>query len=605
MRKSTATAALVAAFASTGPARAQALGGFSLDRFDPAPAGDPFFSVPSPGTSGHLALRGALLFDDAERPIRLDYNNAAVVGRQAFTRLNASLSLWNRLLLAVDAPIAVIQDSERSTRPDVQFQELDAPAFGDLRFGARVRVLGEDADLLQIGAGASVFAPTGSPEQYTGEGTTRAAFHVSAGGRVEARVGVLWGASSGLALGSDTSPARVLFGAGGALLLAADHLQVGPEIYGSVPLTRSVVLAGVPPQRDVTEAHLEAVLGVKLRLLGGLTFGAAAGPGLFHAVGTPTMRLIGLIGWTPLPSAPPTSGKSTGNPSGDADDDGIADTIDACPKVKGEPSADPSKDGCPPSDRDGDSVVDAEDACPTASGLTSVEPTKNGCPPDADNDGVPDGKDACPDVPGVKQGEPSRLGCPLDADGDAIADADDACPAARGPADPDPKQNGCPEDADSDGILRADDACPTERGPRSNEPDKNGCPRFVRVVADEIVTSRPVRFTTYGRTRSQTVDSVSDELLGEVRDVLLQHPEIQTLEVQGHTDDVGEEEFNIALSQERANAVIEWLVAVGVPRDKLVAKGYGFRRPAGDNRVRTGREENRRVQFFIIRRKAR
>ncbi|XXT18664.1 OmpA family protein [Sorangium sp. So ce429] len=596
-------ASIALTLAPSGAALAQSAGGFALNRFEPAPAGDIFFGVPSPAAPGHLAPRVALVFEDAVRPLRLANTDIAIVSHQALLRLDASLSLWDRLLLSVDAPLAVLQAGERPALHDVQLPELDAPQLGDLRFGARVRLFGEDASPLQVGVDAYLFAPTGSPEQYTGDGTTRAAFHASAGGRLGTSTGLLWSASSGVTLGSDTSPSRVAFGAGAAALLVDDHLQIGPEIYGSAPLSRTVVLAGTPPRDDVARVHLEILLGAKLRVLDGLTFGAAAGPGLLDAIGTPQLRVVGLVGWTPLPGPPSEAETDTPQPAGDKDDDGILDNTDACPDVKGEPSADPSRDGCPPSDRDGDSVVDAEDACPAVKGAQNADPVKNGCPPDADNDGVADASDACPASPGDKHDDPRRNGCPPDLDGDGILDANDACPRAKGPGSAEPKQNGCPEDADGDGITGVADACPLEHGPKSDDPSRNGCPKFVRVTNEEIITSVPVQFVLYGKTRTQTVSPVSDELLYEVRDVLAQHPEIELIEVQGHTDDSGTPEFNQTLSEERARAVVEWLVAAGVPKEKLVAKGYSYRRPVADNREKTGRQENRRVQFFIVRRK--
>ncbi|WP_438011786.1 OmpA family protein [Sorangium sp. So ce321] len=597
------TASIALTMPLAGTARAQAAGGFALNRFEPAPAGDIFFGVPSPDAPGHLEPRVALTFDDAVRPVRLQDTDIAVVSHQAFLRLDASVSLWDRLLLTIDAPLAVIQAGDRPALADMELPELDAPQLGDMRFGARARLFGENASPLQVGVGGYVFAPTGSPEQYTGEGATRGAFYASAGGRLGTSTGLLWNASGGIALGSDTSPSRFTFGAGAAALLVDDHLQLGPEIYGSSPFTRTVVLAGTPPREDEAGVHLEILLGAKLRVLDGLTFGAAAGPGLLEAIGTPQLRIVGLVGWTPLPTRPTGAEADTPAAVGDKDDDGILDNTDACPEIKGEPSADPSRDGCPPSDRDGDSVTDAEDACPAVAGAQSLDPIKNGCPPDGDSDGVADAADACPASPGDKHQDPRRNGCPPDLDRDGILDANDACPRTPGPGSTEPKQNGCPEDADGDGITGVADACPLEHGAKSDDPSRNGCPKFVRVTNEEIVTSIPVQFTLYGKTRSQTVSPVSDELLYEVRDVLSQHPEIELVEVQGHTDDSGTPEFNQTLSEERARAVVDWLVAAGVPRGKLVAKGYSYRRPLGDNREKTGRQENRRVQFFIVRRK--
>jgi outer membrane protein OmpA-like peptidoglycan-associated protein len=125
------------------------------------------------------------------------------------------------------------------------------------------------------------------------------------------------------------------------------------------------------------------------------------------------------------------------------------------------------------------------------------------------------------------------------------------------------------------------------------------------VTSDEIVTSKPVQFQVYGKSRTQTVDPISDDLLYEVRDAIQQNPNIELVEVQGHTDDGGTAEFNMQLSQDRADAVRQWLIDAGVPQDKLVAKGYGFERPLSDNRVKTGRQKNRRVQFMIIKRRQR
>jgi outer membrane protein OmpA-like peptidoglycan-associated protein len=196
--------------------------------------------------------------------------------------------------------------------------------------------------------------------------------------------------------------------------------------------------------------------------------------------------------------------------------------------------------------------------------------------------------------------DPKLMGCPGDRDGDGIPDLKDACVDLPGEANEDPRSNGCPADPDGDGIEYAADACPFERGAADPNPQQNGCPRFVRVTQDEIVIKQRIEFTTYGAKLNEAYDST--DLLTEVKDVIESHPEYQTIEVQGHTDDMGNEEFNQQLSQRRAEAVREWLVEHGIAPERLVAKGYGFTKPIADNRVRTGRQANRRVQFVIVRR---
>jgi len=607
MKRSTlaATASAAVLLAIAGGAQAQSAGGFALNQIEPAPAGDVFFGVPSPFAAGHLEPRAYLLFDYSAHPIHLRTEDVDVVSAQGFLRADASLALWDRLLVSADMPVAIVQSGDDPGIPGITFTALEAPQAGDLRLGLRLRVLGADGGPFQLGIGGYLFVPTGNPEQYTSEGAVRGAPHLSIGGRLGSSVGFVWTASGGVKLTGSESPQTATFGAGVGLLLADDRLQIGPEIYGSAPLGGDLQLSATPETRTTADVTAELLGGVKLRVLRGLTFGVAAGPGLTKAVGTPALRALGMIGWTPLPERAEEQPAQQIAQVGDKDDDGIDDNIDACPDVKGQPSPDPTKDGCPPADRDGDLILDVDDACPTISGQRSGDVTKNGCPDDTDGDGHHDGVDACRTVVGVASNDPKQNGCPPDEDGDGITDASDACPKVAGARSAEPKFNGCPEDPDGDGIKFGADACPTEKGVPDPDPKLNGCKRFVRVTQDEIVTSKPILFVSNGKKRWQTVDPISDEILYEVRDAIQQDPSIEIVEVQGHTDDDGTEDYNQQLSQERADAVRQWLIQAGVPEDKLVAKGYGFEKPVADNRIRTGRLQNRRVQFMISKRKTR
>src|SRR6188768_924540 len=112
--------ALAAAATLGGVAPALAQPSLALNRFDAAPAGDRMFGVPSPFAAGPLTPHLMLLGDYAHNPLvlRTTRNNettgtvGAIVGSQLFLHLNASLSLWNRLLVNVDAPLAVFQAGE-------------------------------------------------------------------------------------------------------------------------------------------------------------------------------------------------------------------------------------------------------------------------------------------------------------------------------------------------------------------------------------------------------------------------------------------------------------------------------------------------------------
>jgi OOP family OmpA-OmpF porin len=76
------------------------------------------------------------------------------------------------------------------------------------------------------------------------------------------------------------------------------------------------------------------------------------------------------------------------------------------------------------------------------------------------------------------------------------------------------------------------------------------------------------------------------------------------LEIQGHTDSQGREEMNLALSQSRAQSVLNELRARRVLTASFTAKGYGEARPIQDNDTEAGREANRRIEFRLIRPKA-
>jgi outer membrane protein OmpA-like peptidoglycan-associated protein len=72
------------------------------------------------------------------------------------------------------------------------------------------------------------------------------------------------------------------------------------------------------------------------------------------------------------------------------------------------------------------------------------------------------------------------------------------------------------------------------------------------------------------------------------------------VEIQGHTDSNGDDSHNQGLSEDRANAVRNWLIAHGVSSDRLEAKGYGEQHPLVPNVTEGNRQKNRRVQFIIV-----
>ena len=72
-----------------------------------------------------------------------------------------------------------------------------------------------------------------------------------------------------------------------------------------------------------------------------------------------------------------------------------------------------------------------------------------------------------------------------------------------------------------------------------------------------------------------------------------------SLAISGYTDDIGNEEGNLALSQNRAKACYDYLVFRGIKTDRLRFAGFGENRPIADNKTAEGRELNRRVEFEL------
>jgi len=222
--------------------------------------------------------------------------------------------------------------------------------------------------------------------------------------------------------------------------------------------------------------------------------------------------------------------------------------------------------------------------------------------PDTDGDGIVDSKDQCLLEPEDKDGYLDEDGCPdPDNDADGILDANDhdkdgkSC--ANSPEDFDGFQDddGCPDpDNDGDTVLDVNDFCPNTPGFPGG--DKPGCPKknsTVIVTQTEIKITQQIQFEF----NKAVIRPVSFKILDEVVDVLKQNPKI-TLEVQGHTDNIGGAVYNLGLSDRRAGSVKTYLVQHGIDASRLTSKGYGLTRPLLPNTTEANRALNRRVQFI-------
>jgi outer membrane protein OmpA-like peptidoglycan-associated protein len=332
---------------------------------------------------------------------------------------------------------------------------------------------------------------------------------------------------------------------------------------------------------------------------------------------------------------------------GDADSDGLIDDADRCPITPEDLDGFEDEDGCPEPDNDGDAIADAKDRCPDDAETVNGWEDEDGCPDvhqDLDGDGLlydadrcplepGDATDGCPHVALPKLALPGFPGMPAsvekpaaptdvtpapsdvtaaptettpvavaaaDFDGDQTPDAADRCPMSAEDADGFEDEDGCPEpDNDADGIPDAKDKCPFAAETINGVRDDDGCPdkgaSKVSIEGEHVVIKGVILFTP----GSAKLTGASMPLLKQVA-ATLNAAKSLTVEVQGHTDDVGSAAKNIRLSKQRADAIRAVLIKGGVAANRLIANGYGPTRPVASNKTAKGREKNRRVEFLIL-----
>ena len=158
--------------------------------------------------------------------------------------------------------------------------------------------------------------------------------------------------------------------------------------------------------------------------------------------------------------------------------------------------------------------------------------------------------------------------------------------------------SGCPTDHDGDGVYDYLDKCPGT--PQGTRVDASGCPVPVATRSAEVTAAgtwiyKDIQFET----NKAVLEPSTYPVMEEIAENLKAQPSIK-VEVQGHTDNVGSAEYNMKLSQARAESVKRYLVDKGVAPDRLMVKGYGQTKPIVPNDTAGNRAKNRRVEFAPI-----
>ncbi len=594
-------------------------GTFSAERFRPALDRNGVIDVESGAVLPHLTPDVALWLGYALNPLLIQQSNGggdpfspagALVAHRIGGNLVASLGLLDWIELGLDMPFILFQaDDVDALSGQLQAGLPSAVGTGDLRLVPKLRILRSDAQLLDLAVSLGFTLPTGFPaDSYLGDGSPTFVPEVHAS-RLFGPATVA--ANLGLRLRD-----RKEF-----LDLVVDHEVTYRAGFAwrfhetnQLPLTLQGSFNGATPLfaafQNVNTAPLE-VLGGAAYDIGPVQVFGDVGVGVIAGFGTPTARVLAGVRFAPRDNDTDKDGvndardgcvndpedqdghdDADGCPDPDNDGDTILDNADGCPLVAEDHDGFKDEDGCADPDNDDDGINDVDDTCPLEPEDRDGFNDTDGCPdPDNDNDGVNDGDDKCPLVAGPV----ARQGCPVgDKDQDGVTDGDDRCPDVPGTA----AFQGCP-DTDKDGIGDPDDRCPAEPETLNGIDDQDGCPD--KGPSKVVLTREKIEILekVYFDTGKSTIQVRSFNILNQVASVLKTHREIGRMLVQGHTDAQGSDDTNLALSAARANAVVDYLVAQGVERDRLEGQGFGETRPIEGNSTPKGREANRRVEFSI------
>ncbi len=540
-----------------------------------------------------------------EGKCEIDEERVSVVKFHDSIELAASLSIFNWVDLGLVLPFTVYQKGEKID-PELALSGGDLESVGgvgDPRLHIKARLYGEPGtDGFGLALSPVLTFPVGGygpwADSYVGDKMVT----------VHARLALdyTWkGLHAGINVGYFWREKVKVFGTKledqltyGMGIGYRAHKYVGllAELFGSVALSREGYYKGIFTDNRA-EMPLEADGAVQIFPIPDLRLTVGGGAGIISAVGSPVFRVFLGLAYAPVGKEVPQEVKD------DRDGDGIKNKVDQCPDEPEDIDKYQDEDGCPDNDNDMDGVPDGYDSCPLEPEDKDGFADDDGCPDeDMDKDGIADEVDGCPEEPEDKDGFEDEDGCPEeDNDGDGLPDPDDLCPDQAEDLDGYNDADGCPDpDNDEDGIPDGDDQCPDKAEVFNGVKDDDGCPdkgkALVVITETQIEIKQKINFAT----NSDVIKGKkSFQILDIVAHILKANPSI-IVEVQGHTDNKGKRDYNLDLSQRRAESVKAYLVEQGVDEWRLKPVGYGPDEPIASNATKKGREENRRVEFHIV-----
>ena len=621
-RRAAFVAALLCGLSVSGVARAQpsqnaipdANGkGFDTHLFRPALDSKGFFHTNGTDILGANDISFGLVIDYGRNLLRVvdrGQDSPQLINHSFQGTFSFNYGIANRLVAGLTIPVNLMaggQQIDGQTPPQptqlpppgpLQWNtsQLDSQTFGFVALHGKLRILRVERGF-GLAAAVQVGVPVSDAPRNAGADPSVWAwpqliaekrFGSTGQFKVGANVGYRWHNPSDTVInlrdGVFRDGARATYGLGLAYRIL-EPVDIVAETYGTYLLASGADSAIKPSN--------EAVGGIKVFVERNSYLMLGAGPR--YTSGFEAADFRAFVGFIFEPSI------------GDRDGDGIKDDVDKCPDNPEDFDGFQDEDGCPDPDNDNDGILDVDDRCPNEPEDRDGDQDEDGCPEgsdgDRDGDGIPDSKDKCPDDPEDKDGFEDRDGCPdPDNDKDGIPDKKDLCPNDPEDKDGFEDNDGCPDpDNDKDQIPDVVDKCPNEPETYNGYQDEDGCPDKGNVIIEDknIVILKKIKF----RTNSAEILPESNEILDAVATTIIHHPEFTLIEVAGHADERASDAYNLRLTQDRVNSVMNALIARRVPRDPQRAKGYGEYCPEDPGHNEEAWEKNRRVEFKIVKTK--
>lgn len=553
---------LAAFFVCAAPAVVSAEG-FDLQQFSPMPnlSGN-LFSTASADVAPHLEWSAMALFNYAHNPLILRDDNGdkleALVKHQGTVHLMLSLGLFDWVDLGVDVPLAVWQ--EGTSVPGGNIRPEDGSfGVGDLRFVPKVKLFSTRKHPLDNGVAlallADVYAPTGDSKQLQGGDFRigpRLAFDAMLGGtRLAANVGYQYREEQKV---ENLSVQDTLSWNLGVEVPLHEKFRVTGEAFGRIT-----------PRADSFESYnspTEFVAGGKFQT--GRFFATAGGGfGIVDGYGTPDWRAFVGLGF-----APPLPVRE--------------EVVVEEPVEESECSAENVEFTCVeiPATSCADGGLRTYHAVCTQEGECAYESTDSLCPENSYC-----GEDKAGNVTCIPEPD-----CRVDGDcGEVPATtcADNVLTVFAGQ---------CRDEKCHYEPTQVNCASRTECGL------DNGVAACVPVVDKVVVKGKKIEImdVVHFALNSDEIDERSFELLSQVAQILKNHPEIELIRIEGHTDNRGKKALNQDLSERRAKSVLNFLVGQRVDEKRLTSQGFGPDRPVQTNNTEKGRAANRRVEFHIV-----